>query len=78
MTQAIKRLGQLFIDAGKISENQLDEALYYKREHNVYLGKALTSLKLISDLEVIEMVSSQLQIPSVDPLSYNIHPETLN
>jgi type IV pilus assembly protein PilB len=77
MTQAIKRLGQLFIDAGKISENQLDEALYYKREHNVYLGKALTSLKLISDLEVIEMVSSQLQIPSVDPLSYNIQPETL-
>jgi type IV pilus assembly protein PilB len=77
MTQTTKRLGQLFIDVGKISETQLDEALDYKREHNVYLGKALVALKMVSENEVVEMVSSQTQIPSVDPLAYNIHPETL-
>jgi len=38
-----KQLGQLLIDAGLIDEHQLEEALQYKRDHNVYLGKAILS-----------------------------------
>jgi type IV pilus assembly protein PilB len=77
MVQEIKQLGQILIDAGFIDESQLNDALDYKRQHNVYLGKALVALKMISEEDVLEQISQQLQIPSVDPLSYNILPDTL-
>jgi len=73
-----KKIGQLFIEAGKINETKLDEALEYKRKNNVYLGSALVSLKMVTDDDVIQMVSNQLRIPWVDPLTFKINKETLN
>jgi len=73
-----KKLGQLFIEAGTIDNAKLQEALVYKKEHNVYLGKALVSLKMVSEDDVIQMVSNQLRIPWIDPLTYKIKKRTLN
>ena len=67
-----KRLGQMFIDAGMIDNAKLQDALSYKKEHNVYIGKALISLKMVSEDDVIKMVSEQLRIPWVDPLTFKI------
>ncbi|MEE9189901.1 MAG: ATPase, T2SS/T4P/T4SS family [Candidatus Neomarinimicrobiota bacterium] len=77
MSQERKLLGEMFIEAGKIEAKQLEEALMYKRDHRVYLGKALIKLKMVTEEEVLDALSAQLLIPSVDPLSYNILPETL-
>jgi len=73
-----KKLGQLFIEAGKIDNTQLEQALEYKRENNIYFGKALISLKMATEDDVIRMVSAQLRIPWIDPLTYKIHKKTLN
>lgn len=78
MTANKKKLGQLFIEAGKIDNAKLEEALAYKKEHNVYLGKALVSLKMVGEEEVIQLVSEQLRIPWIDPLTYKIKKRTLN
>ncbi len=67
-----KTLGQLLIKAGMLNNQQLNEALEYKKEHKIYLGKALVLLKMISEEAVIQMVSEQLRIPSIDPLTYKI------
>ncbi len=72
-----KQLGQILIDAGKIDAVQLEEALEYKRQNGVYLGKALVALELITEEELIEAVSDQLQLPTIDPLTYKIQPEVL-
>ncbi len=73
-----KKLGQLFIEAGKIDNAKLEEALAYKKEHNVYLGKALVSLKMAGEEDVIQLVSEQLRIPWIDPLTFKIKKRTLN
>jgi len=72
------KLGELFIKAGLIDKTKLQEALNYKKEHNVYIGKALVSLKMVSEDDVIQMVSQQLRIPWVDPLTFKIKKRTLN
>jgi type IV pilus assembly protein PilB len=78
MAATRKKLGQLFIETKKIDNAKLEEALAYKKEHNVYLGKALVSLKMVAEEEVIKMVSEQLRIPWIDPLTYKIKKRTLN
>ena len=78
MVKTHTQLGQLFIEAGIIDNTQLEDALMYKSEHNVYLGRALSVLRMVSDDDVIKMVSHQLQIPWIDPLTYKIRKNTLN
>jgi len=78
MITNLKKIGQLFIEAGKIDHTQLEEALLYKEQHNVYLGVALVSLKMVTDDEVIQMVSNQLRIPWIDPLTFKIKEKTLD
>lgn len=78
MTTETKKLGQMFVDAGVFDNTKLEEALVYKKEHNVYIGKALIALKLVSEDDVIKMVSKQLKIPWVDPLTFKIKKRTLN
>ena len=78
MAASRKKLGQLFIEAGAIDNAKLEEALTYKKEHNVYLGNALVSLKMVGEDEIIRMVSEQLRIPWIDPLTYKVKKRTLN
>ncbi|MEE9573829.1 MAG: ATPase, T2SS/T4P/T4SS family, partial [Candidatus Neomarinimicrobiota bacterium] len=78
MAATRKKLGQLFIETKRIDNTKLEEALVYKKEHNVYLGKALVSLKMVAEEEVVKMVSEQLRIPWIDPLTYKIKKRTLN
>ena len=73
-----KKIGQLFVENGIIDDVKLGEALSYKKQHNIYLGTALISLKMVTDNDVIKMVSHQLKIPWVDPLTFKITKETLN
>ncbi len=73
-----KKLGQLFIEAGMIDSAKLEEALAYKKEHNIYLGKAMVSLKMVTEKEVIKMISEQLRIPWIDPLTYKVKKRTIN
>jgi len=73
-----KKIGQLFVESGIIDDVKLGEALLYKKQHNIYLGTALISLKMVTDNDVIKMVSHQLKIPWVDPLTFKITNETLN
>ncbi|NQU67247.1 MAG: type II/IV secretion system protein [Candidatus Marinimicrobia bacterium] len=72
-----KQLGQLLVDIGKIDALQLEEALEYKRKKGVYLGRALVALELITEEELIEAVSEQLQLPTINPLTYKIQNESL-
>ncbi|MEE8341130.1 MAG: ATPase, T2SS/T4P/T4SS family [Candidatus Neomarinimicrobiota bacterium] len=73
-----KKLGQLFVEAGKMDKSRLEEALVYKKEHNINLGQAFVALMMLTEDEVIKMVSEQLRIPWIDPLTYRVKNKTLN
>jgi len=60
-----KRLGDLLVDAGAITQEQLMTALKYQREKGVKLGKALIELGYLTDADITNNLASQLGIEVV-------------
>ncbi len=60
------------VESGKINEDQLETALQYKLENDVYLGAAMVEVGLLSEEEIIEALSEQLKLPTIDPSCYHI------
>lgn len=72
-----RRIGDILIDSGRITEEQLREALLFKDEHHVYLGKAITALGFLTEKEMIEILSEQLRIPYLELTGYEIQNDVL-
>ena len=60
------RLGDLLVQAGLISDNQLQMALLEQKRSGAKLGRAVVDLGFISELKLLEALSRQLNIPYVD------------
>ena len=75
--QRKKQLGQILIDAGKINNEQLEEALAYKQDRGIYLGKAIIELGLVTEKEMVQTLGDQLKLPYLDLLNYEIQSEAL-
>ena len=63
---ARKRLGEMLLDAGILSEDSLRTALAEQRRWGGTLGRTLIDLKMIGEEELVGMLSRQLNMPSVD------------
>ncbi len=63
---AYKRLGDLLIEAGLITQEQLSSALVSQRESHRRLGDELIALGIISETELIEALCQQLGIDYID------------
>lgn len=72
-----KRLGELLMEAGLITEEQLEQALRKQRETGQRLGEILINHGVISEQQLIEVIEFQLGIPHVDLDRYRIEPEVL-
>ena len=59
------RIGELLVQAGKLSARDLDRAVSAQQEMGGMLGRVLVRLGLVSDLDVAQALSSQLGIPLV-------------
>lgn len=71
MTSKRKRLGDLLIDAGLITEEHLENALHTKKEGQK-LGDSLLEKGLISEQQLIEVLEFQLGIPHISLYQYPI------
>ncbi len=76
--QRKKQLGQILIEAGKIDDNQLEEALIYKQKRNIYLGKAIIEIGFLTEKELIQTLGDQLKLPFLELMNYEIQPEALD
>ncbi|MEG1518033.1 MAG: type II secretion system protein GspE, partial [Raoultibacter sp.] len=72
---AYKRLGDLLLDAGLISDEQLKQALAMQKGSNRRLGDLLIHEGFITEAGLIEALQMQLGIEFVDLSTYNIPPE---
>ncbi len=61
-----KRLGEMLLEAGLISEFQLTAALNDQRKWGVRIGTSLTRLGFVSESKLISYLSEQYGIPGVD------------
>ncbi|MBA4390540.1 MAG: hypothetical protein C0399_06355 [Syntrophus sp. (in: bacteria)] len=66
MVRTRKRLGELLLDAKKITEKDLLQALKEQKKYGDKLGKAIVRLGLLSESEMIDIISRQLNIPIVN------------
>ncbi len=66
MTRKKKRLGELLLEANKITEKDLLKALEEQKKYGDKLGKSIVKLGLLSEREIIDTVSRQLGIPVIN------------
>jgi type IV pilus assembly protein PilB len=69
-----KRLGDLLVENGIISQEQLEEALIEQRRSKRRLGDSLISQGYITEQQLIEVLEFQLGIPHVNLFKYQIDP----
>ncbi|MFP3983840.1 MAG: GspE/PulE family protein [Desulfurivibrionaceae bacterium] len=65
-----KRLGEILVDAGLLSEDQLKKALAEHKKVNLKLGQYLVRHSLLSEHQIMDQVSRQLDIDKYDPRKY--------
>jgi len=61
-----KKLGEMLVDAGVITLDQLQEALERQRESGVRLGEAVVELEMSTEDQVQDVLADQLGIQKID------------
>lgn len=64
------RIGDLLVQNGLISEVQLQQALAEQKASGKKLGRALIDLQLVSEDDLLHLLSQQLKIPLIDLNTY--------
>ncbi|AGB41727.1 type II secretory pathway, ATPase PulE/Tfp pilus assembly pathway, ATPase PilB [Halobacteroides halobius DSM 5150] len=73
-----KRLGDILVEAGFITEEELNEALKRQKNTEQRLGNILKRMGLVTDESVMEALEFQLGIPRLDLKQMIIDPEVIN
>lgn len=64
------KLGEMLVQAGKVSERDVDRALLAQNEMGGLIGQVLVRLGLVSELDVAQALQEQLQISLVTAAEY--------
>ena len=57
-----KRLGEILVEGGLITHEQLEKALPYQKKTRLKLGQFLVREGIVSESQIVDMVSSQLNL----------------
>ncbi len=60
-----KRIGELLVEGGVLSQSQLEQALFAQRKDGRKLGQLLIELGLVSETQLTQTLSRQLSVPWV-------------
>ncbi|ADL08659.1 GspE/PulE family protein [Thermosediminibacter oceani] len=72
-----RRLGDLLVEAGMLTPEQLEKALNEQKRSGERLGKVLTRLGYVSEKDILEVLEFQLGIPKVVVEDYQLEPEVV-
>ncbi len=73
-----RRLGEMLVGEGIISQKQLDEALDKKENHGGFVGQILVELGHIRQNDLISFLVKQCKIPHISLADYHINNELLS
>lgn len=68
------RLGDALIHEGLINEEQLQQALALQKKSGKRLGAVLVEMHLVTEQDIVQILSKQLRIPFIDLSNYLIDP----
>jgi type IV pilus assembly protein PilB len=72
-----KRLGELLVETGLLSEENLTRALSEQRTQRKKLGEVIVSLGLATEEEIAQALSIQLGIPLIDLANTPVEPQAI-
>jgi len=70
-----EQIGQLLIQRGKITPEQLDQALQLQKEQGDLLGEALTKLGFVTEEDIVQALAVQHDLPYLPLANYEIDSE---
>lgn len=73
-----KKIGELLVERGIVSEEQLAEALKIQKENKKLLGEALIDLGYATEEEVMICITTQYGVPYLPLESYEVDSEIIN
>lgn len=68
------KLGQILINSGVLTEEQLELALVRQKGSNIRLGEILIQDRFLTEMQIIRSLEKQLSIPYLDLSSVNVDP----
>lgn len=72
-----KKLSDLLLEQGLITEDQVQDALRIQHEKGVLFGRALVDLGLVSEDEIVSVLIEHLDLPYIRLQDYDIDRELL-
>ncbi len=72
-----KRLGEILVDKGVITEEQVNDALRQQHQQGILFGEALVEQGLLTEEKMVSVLIEQFGIPYVDPRKYQISDDLL-
>jgi len=73
-----KKLGEMLVEAGVLTEQGLRMALNEQRRWGGTLGRTLVEMKQVSESELVRVLAAQLTLPTIDLDHLEIHPTVLD
>jgi len=72
-----KKLGEMLVEAGVLTEQGLRAALNEQRRWGGTLGSKLVEMKLVPEAELVRVLSMQLSLPTIDLERTDVTPDVI-
>ena len=72
-----RRLGEILVTSGEITQSQLDQALAEQKTNGKRLGETLISLNFLTERKMLKTLEKQLSIPYMFLSDIEIMPEAV-
>ncbi|MGD9373540.1 MAG: general secretion pathway protein GspE, partial [Desulfobacterales bacterium] len=76
--RAQKKLGEILVEGGLLTEKQLEESLPYQKKSTLKLGQFLVREGIVSESQIVDLVSNQLRLDKYRPDKYTIDVDLAN
>jgi type IV pilus assembly protein PilB len=76
--RARKKLGEILVEGGLLTQKQLEEALPFQKKSNLKLGQFLVREGIVSESQIVDLVSNQLRLEKYRPDKFTIDVDLAN
>ncbi|MCP4631014.1 MAG: Flp pilus assembly complex ATPase component [bacterium] len=73
-----KKIGEILVEGGLLTQKQLEKALPYQKKSNLKLGQFLVREGIVSESQIVDLVSNQLRIEKYRSDKYTIDVDLAN
>ena len=73
-----KKLGEILVEGGLLTQKQLKEALPFQKKSHLKLGQFLVREGIVIENQIVELVSNQLRLEKYRPENYTIDMDLAN